>query len=138
VPGKSAILRGGYALIPNDAPEPVKRAIAAGNRLQGRPYVYGGGHRQLEDTGYDCSGTTSYVLCYAGLLRAPAASNEFRNYGAAGEGKWITIYATKGHVFLSVAGLRLDTGYHQGQDGPRWTYAPRPAHGYSLRHPPGL
>lgn len=138
VPGKSAIIRGGYALIPNDAPEPVKRAIAAGNRLQGKPYIYGGGHRLLEDRGYDCSGTTSYVLYYAGLLKGSAASNEFRHFGQSGPGQWITVYATKGHVFLSVAGLRLDTGYHEGGDGPKWSYSPRPARGYVLRHPAGL
>jgi hypothetical protein len=138
VAGKSAIIRGGYALIPNDAPEAVKRAVAAGNRLQGRPYIYGGGHRFLEDRGYDCSGTTSYVLYHAGLLKGPAPSGEFRHFGESGKGEWITVYATKGHVFMSVAGLRLDTGYHEGQDGPKWSYSPRPARGYTLRHPPGL
>lgn len=138
VPGKSAILQGKYALIPVSAPEPVKRAIAAGNRLQGKPYIYGGGHRRIEDAGYDCSGTLSYVLHHAGLLKTPMASNEFRTFGKAGEGKWITIYARKGHVFCSVAGLRLDTGYNGENEGPRWTTRPRPTKGCVVRHIPGL
>ena len=47
-------------------PPPVIRAIAAGNRLQGKPYKWGGGHARLQDSGYDCSGTVSYVLREAG------------------------------------------------------------------------
>src|SRR5437867_1814840 len=71
VPGRTAILSRRGAIVPVDAPEPVKRMVAAGNRLAGRPYVYGGGHRSFESRGYDCSGTASYVLHAAGLLAAP-------------------------------------------------------------------
>lgn len=138
VPGKSAIIRDGAALLPDSAPEAVKRAVAAGNQLQSKPYVYGGGHRRFDDVGYDCSGATSFVLHHAGLLTATKASDEFRHYGSSGVGDWITVYAARGHVFLSIAGLRLDTGYHSGADGPRWSTNPRPARGYVLRHPPGL
>ncbi|MEZ0388496.1 MAG: peptidoglycan endopeptidase [Verrucomicrobium sp.] len=138
VPGKSAIMRGNVAFIPTSAPEAVKRAIGAGNRLQGKPYIYGGGHRRIEDVGYDCSGTLSYVLYHAGLLKGTMASDEFRSYGKPGEGKWITIYAKKGHVFCTIGGLRLDTGYHGQNEGPRWSMKPRPAKGCMVRHPPGL
>lgn len=136
--GRSAILRNGRAIAPMDAPEPVKRAIAAGNQIVGRPYIYGGGHRSFECKGYDCSGTSSYVLHGAGLLATPMPSDSFRSYGASGPGKWITIYARRGHVFMVVAGLRIDTGYNGQGEGPRWSTQGRPAKGCVLRHPPGL
>jgi hypothetical protein len=138
VEGKTAILRGRYAMAPRDAPEAVKRAIAAGNHLIGKPYIYGGGHRRIEDIGYDCSGTASYVLHYAGLLPTPIASDEFRSYGKSGEGKWITLYARRGHVFSVIAGLRLDTGYNGQGEGPQWSARSRPIKGAVLRHPAGL
>ncbi|HSI63201.1 MAG TPA: peptidoglycan endopeptidase [Candidatus Saccharimonadia bacterium] len=138
VEGKTAVLEGRYARAPRNAPEAVKRAIAAGNRLIGKPYIYGGGHRRVEDIGYDCSGTASYVLYHAGLLRAPIASNEFRDYGKSGAGKWITLYPRRGHVFTVIAGLRLDTGYNGEGEGPQWSTRGRPTKGAVLRHPPGL
>jgi hypothetical protein len=138
VEGKTAVLEGRYARAPRNAPESVKRAIAAGNRLIGRPYIYGGGHRRVEDVGYDCSGTASYVLYHAGLLKSPIASNEFRDYGKAGPGKWITLYPRRGHVFTVIAGLRLDTGYNGQGEGPQWSTRSRPTKGAVLRHPPGL
>lgn len=139
VPGKSAIIIGGRAVPPADAPAAVLRAISAGNRICTKPYRRGGGHARFEDSAYDCSGTTSYVLHAAGKLDAPTTSTAFRNYGHSGKGKWITVYARKGHVFLEVAGLRLDTGYNDDDsDGPRWTYRSRPTKGYTMRHPSGL
>ena len=136
--GKTAILRGKTAIAPASAPEVVKRAIAAGNRLQGKPYIYGGGHRRIEDVGYDCSGTASYILHYAGLLKAPITSGDFMKYGSPGPGKWITFYARRGHVFTEIAGLRLDTGYNGQGKGPQWSTKSRPAKGTVLRHPPGF
>lgn len=138
VEGKTAVLNGRYAMIPKDAPEPVKRAIAAGNRLIGKPYIYGGGHRRIEDVGYDCSGTASYVLYHAGLIGGTMASDEFRSYGKSGAGKWITLYARRGHVFTVIAGLRLDTGYNGQGEGPQWSARPRPIKKAVMRHPPGL
>jgi hypothetical protein len=61
-PGRTALLKDGFAYAPKKAPHRVIAAIAAGNRLQGKPYKWGGGHRIENDTGYDCSGTVSYVL----------------------------------------------------------------------------
>ena len=138
IPGKTATLVGGLAVAPEGAPERVKRAVEAGNRIVGRPYVYGGGHGKIEDHGYDCSGTVSYVLYHAGLLRTPQPSGAFRRYGQDGKGEWITLYAKSGHVFISLAGLRLDTGYNGEGQGPRWTMMSRPANGCSLRHPEQL
>lgn len=125
-------------MVPTSAPEPVKRMIAAGNHLQGMPYIYGGGHHSFYERGYDCSGTTSFLLHEGGMLRTPMASDEFRSYGAPGPGKWVTIYAKRGHVFMTVAGLRMDTGYNGEREGPRWSTRPRPSTGCILRHPPGL
>lgn len=125
-------------MVTTDAPEPVKRAIAAGNHIVGRPYIYGGGHRSFDCRGYDCSGTASFVLHGAGLLATPMPSDCFRNYGSSGPGNWITIYARRGHVFMTVAGLRIDTGYNGQGEGPKWSTMSRPAKGCVLRHPPGL
>jgi len=62
VPGSKARLRFGRASAPAKAPLPVKRAIWAANQLRKKPYRYGGGHQSFADSGYDCSGTVSYVL----------------------------------------------------------------------------
>lgn len=137
IPGKTASLSGCCAVAPPEAPDHVKVAIAAANRIVGSPYVYGGGHGRGESSGFDCSGTASYVLQAAGLLDAPMPSRGFRRYGTSGEGNWISVYARRGHVFLVVAGLRLDTGYTGEAEGPRWTTRSRPASGCVIRHPAG-
>jgi len=138
-PGKTAVIISGRAVPPANAPADVLRAITAGNRICTKPYRRGGGHAHFEDNAYDCSGTTSYVLHAAGKLDAPTTSNAFRSYGSSGRGKWITVYASKGHVFMEVAGLRLDTGYSDSDsDGPRWTSRSRPTKCYTMRHPSGL
>ena len=62
-PARSAtLLPNGKARPPEGAPAAVKRAIRLGNRLQKKPYRFGGGHLTWEDTAYDCSGASSYVL----------------------------------------------------------------------------
>ena len=114
----------------------VARAIAAANRIATKPYRYGGGHGSFNDTGYDCSGSVSYVLHGAGLLNAPLTSGGLMSYGAPGPGKHITIYANSGHVFMTINGRRFDTGY--GGNGNRWASGSRPTGGYTVRHPPGL
>lgn len=136
--GRTALLKNGVAYAPRNAPAAVKRAIAAGNRLQGKPYKWGGGHGRHLDDGYDCSGTVSYVLREAGLLRGSLPSSGYFKYGKKGEGKWITIYIRKGHVFLTVAGLRLDTGGPGARTGPRWKPETRQSVGHVMRHPRGL
>jgi hypothetical protein len=136
IPGRTAVLRDGYAVAPPAAPPDVQVAIAAGNRITGLPYEYGAGHTDAEfDTAYDCSGAASFVLRAAGLLDSPIPSLEFRHYGADGPGRWITIYARRDHVFMVVAGLRFDTGYTGGPRGPQWTTRSRPTDGAVMRHP---
>lgn len=135
--GKTALLRDGVAYAPRSAPAAVKRAIEAGNRLQNKPYKWGGGHAVLNDTGFDCSGAVSYVLREAGLLKGQMPSRGFFHYGKRGKGDWITVYIRNGHVFMTVAGLRLDTGWGGGRKGPRWQATPRPGKGHVMRHPSG-
>lgn len=139
-PGKSAYFHrnASLAYAPQKAPTKVSHAIQAGNRLQGKPYKWGGGHANEKDRGYDCSGTVSYVLREAGLLKGSMTSRGFMKYGSKGPGKWITVYANDGHVFMTVAGLRLDTGGRGGRTGPRWKPESRNAKGYVMRHPPGF
>lgn len=136
--GRTALLKDGIAYAPRNAPKEVKLAIQAGNRLQSMPYKWGGGHGKKNDSGYDCSGTVSYVLRSAGLMKGSMPSKGYFNYGKKGEGKWITIYTRKGHVFMTVAGLRLDTGGSGRREGPRWRPQERSAKGTVMRHPGGL
>src|SRR5207244_3451783 len=82
--GTRARLRFGQAAAPEGAPLVVKRAIWAANQLHRKPYVFGGGHKSFIDRGYDCSGTVSYALGAAGLLRSPISSTEFRKFGVRG------------------------------------------------------
>src|SRR5215203_3525752 len=139
VPGKTAVIQNGYAIAPSSAPDRVKEAIAAGNRIAGAPYRYGGGHRSFNDSGYDCSGSASFVLHAAGLLNSPMPSSGCRRYGESGPGKWISIYARREHTFLVVAGLRFDTGYGPTRGaGPRWTDRDRTTTASVVRHPRGL
>ncbi|MFT5906406.1 MAG: hypothetical protein ACI9E1_002014 [Cryomorphaceae bacterium] len=138
--GGRVVLVNGRAVAPANAPIAVKRAVAAGNALQRKPYKMGGGHARQNDSGYDCSGTVSYVLRNAGLMNSTMPSKGFRSYGKRGKGRWITIYARSGHVFMTIGGLRLDArGSSRGyMGGPRWLAKPRSPKGFSVRHPVGL
>ena len=128
------------ALSPIAAPAAVQAVIDAGNQIAHLPYVWGGGHGTYEDTGYDCSGSLSFVLSAAGLLNTTLTSGQLESWGAPGPGKWITVFAAPGHTFMYVAGLRFDT-VALAETGSRWS--DRPADESNLgafvaRHPPGL
>jgi len=138
VRGKRAIVRNGVAYAPADAPEPVKRSIWATNALRRKPYKWGGGHGSFYDSGYDCSGTVSFALHYAGVLASPVPSSDLLTFGQRGRGRWITIYSRDGHTFAVIAGLRLDTTGSYGTEGPRWHADGRDTGGYEARHPSGL
>ena len=118
-------------------PSAVLRAIRAGDRIAHLPYRYGGGHGSFRDSGYDCSGSVSYLLHGAGLLSLPLDSGQFQRWGAPGRGRWITIYANPGHVFAVVHGRRFDTT-GRAQTGSRWQPDMRSTAGYVARHPAGL
>ncbi|MGH2713911.1 MAG: peptidoglycan endopeptidase [Thermoleophilaceae bacterium] len=141
-PPTAAKIVDGQAIAPASAPGRVKRVIEAGNRLIGKPYRYGGGHRpfgRMLDTGYDCSGTASYALYGGRFLRSPMPSGSFMNWAQDGPGRWITVYAHGGHMYLVVAGLRLDTGMRDDPSttGPAWSKRLRPSNAFVARHPSG-
>jgi peptidoglycan hydrolase-like protein with peptidoglycan-binding domain len=115
----------------------LQRVIAAANRIATKPYRYGGGHRTFDDTGYDCSGSISYALHGAGLLRSPLDSTGFMSYGLPGRGRHITIYANAAHAYMVIDGRRFDTSAI-GETGSRWISTHRSPKGYVARHPPGL
>ena len=88
-------------------------------------------------------------MLHAGGVLGPNAlvSGELANWGLPGPGRYVTVYANAGHVFMYVAGLRFDTSYNAtdtgpnaGQPGPRWRVYPTvPSWAtWSVRHPPGL
>ena len=132
------ISRRGFAHISKRAPRKVRRLIRAGNRIAKQPYKYGGGHGSWNDSGYDCSGSVSYVLHHAGLLGGPARSSSgFMSWRHAGRGRWVTVYAHGGHMFLTVAGIRFDTTDRE-RDGTRWHRDVRSTAGYAVRHPGGI
>ncbi|MBE2282857.1 MAG: hypothetical protein IAE77_05290 [Prosthecobacter sp.] len=132
-------LNGKTATATTEVPYTIQRAIEAGNYLQTKPYVWGGGHGSVMDRGYDCSGSVSYVLIQAGLLNRPLTSSSFARYGLPGPGKYISIHAGPGHVFMTLCGLRLDTGGRggRGESGPRWSSTARYGSQWTVRHPPG-
>ena len=59
------------------------------------------------------------------------------SYGAAGRGRWITIYANPGHAYMVIRGRRYDTT-GRAESGSRWQHDARSSAGYVVRHPPGL
>ena len=142
VPGvKAVLLADGTAAAPADAPANVQNAIWAANTLQKLPYRYGGGHKSfISRRGYDCSGTVSFALNAAGLLKRPLDSGSFMRWGKKGPGTWFTVYTNPGHAYAVIAGLRLDTSSagSGGGSGPRWRAKGRPAAGYKIRHPRGF
>src|SRR3954451_3685817 len=138
---KATLLPDGTAAAPAEAPPEIQAAIFAANKLLDKPYKYGGGHAKVEDSGYDCSGTVSYALLGAGLLKSPLDSSSFMRWGEKGKGTWFTVYTNPGHAFAMIAGLRLDTSAYGvsakttrqiarvGERGPRWRAGKRPKKG---------
>jgi hypothetical protein len=147
---------GHVALVPAGVPRVVQAMVVAGNELQGLPYGPAGHPDPLGAPQEDCSSTVNYILYRAGvrplseIVRENPLAQNYANWGAPGPGRWVTIYATDlptPHVFIVIAGLRIDTSY-QGTDegpnrfeaGPRWRildHIPTWAD-WSVRHPPGL
>jgi len=144
---KATLLPDGSAAAPAEAPPEVQAAIFAANKLLDKPYKYGGGHAKVEDSGYDCSGTVSYALLAAKLIKGPLDSSSFMRWGLRGKGQWITVYTNPGHAFAVIAGLRLDTSTagvisrkiaRTAERGPRWRAAMRTTRGFKKRHPVGF
>jgi len=140
-PKKAKIVRG-KAIAPRNAPKRVRQIIRAGNRIIGKPYQWGGGHASFArlDSGYDCSGSVSYALRGARLIKSPLASSGFMRWGRRGPGRWLTVYAHGGHAYMVVAGLRLDTSMRDNpsRTGPQWSKRLRRSASFRARHPRGL
>ncbi len=134
-----ASLVDGRAIAPPGAPAAVKQVIAAANHIDGRPYVWGGGHVGWLSRGYDCSGAVGYALHGADLLGVTMVSGQLASWEDPGLGRWITVYANSEHVFMVVAGLRFDTrDAPAGVSGPRWHRASVDSGAFAARHPAGL
>jgi peptidoglycan hydrolase CwlO-like protein len=135
--GGLAVDTGGMVQPPAGAPDAIKQIIAAGNAIATLPYIYGGGHASFHADGYDCSGSVSYALAAAGLVSSPMVSGDFEDWGDPGPGRWVTIYANAGHVWMDVAGWRFDT-VALAESGTRWAQGGGEFSGFVVRHPPGL
>jgi cell wall-associated NlpC family hydrolase len=142
VPGGDSVGGNGTIPIPPAVPPAVQAVIAGANAITDLPYVYGGGHLSFVDNAYDCSGSISYALAAAGLLSVPETSGQLESWGAPGPGKWITIYASGGHVYMYVnignAWMRYDTVGRSGPFASRWQPDSRSNEGFVARHWPGL
>ncbi len=150
---QTKILPSGLAAAGEQAPAAVRGMVAAGNRLFGTVYLYGGAHGTSLNTlqpAYDCSSAVSYVLHWGGVLGTTSAldSTGLAVYGDPGPGRYVSIYANAAHAFMYVGGLRFDTvedpayddGPNSGKPGPKWRVSPSVPDwaSWTVRHPPGL
>ncbi|HEY2767524.1 MAG TPA: hypothetical protein VGI76_04665 [Solirubrobacteraceae bacterium] len=142
VPGGDSIGGSGQLPIPQGVPEVIQRVIAGANAITDFPYVFGGGHASFVSNSYDCSGSVSYALAAGGLLSEPETSGTLESWGAPGPGKWITVYANAGHVYMyvNIGGrwMRYDTVGRSGVFASRWQPNIRSNAGFVARHWPGL
>ena len=115
----------------------IDEMIAAGDKIAKLPYVWGGGHGSFTSSGYDCSGSVSFVLHAAGLLSIPETSGALASFGVPGRGKHVTIYANGEHAWMTINGRRFDTIALQ-ETGTRWSRAISSTAGYVAVHPRGM
>jgi cell wall-associated NlpC family hydrolase len=138
VTGGRSVGGNGTIPIPANVPEVVQKVVAGANAIADFPYVFGGGHASFVDNAYDCSGSVSYALAAGGLLNAPQTSGELESWGAAGPGRFITVYANAGHTYMYVNGILYDTAGRSGVYASRWLVSPVDNAGFVARHWPGL
>jgi cell wall-associated NlpC family hydrolase len=138
VAGGNSVGGNGTIPIPTNVPEPIQRVIAGANAIADFPYVFGGGHASFVDNAYDCSGSVSYALAAAGLLSAPETSGELESWGAPGPGRYMTIEAAAGHVYMYVDGVMYNTAGRSGVYASRWQVHGTDNTGFVARHWPGL
>ncbi|MDO8184649.1 hypothetical protein Q5424_04790 [Conexibacter sp. JD483] len=145
---RARLLPSGLAAAPRRAPRAVREIIAAGNRIVGKPYLYGGAHGSplsVVMPAYDCSSSVSFLLYGAGLVDVndtPPSGEMATSLGLPGYGRWVSVLANGGHVYAYVAGLRWDThnavAGEQGVAGIGWHTGRRDDHAFTPRHPKGL
>ncbi len=136
--GRATLDSSGDAIPPSNAPLAVRAVIESANQIDDLPYIWGGGHGSFTASGYDCSGAVSFALHGGGFLDSPLDSTGLEVWGEPGGGNWITVFATSGHTWAYIAGLRWDTGGPGGGSGPRWSTVMRDdASSFVARHPAG-
>lgn len=138
IPSADSVGGAGTVVPAPGTPAAIARVIAGGDAIATFPYRWGGGHLSFVDDAYDCSGSVSYALAAGGLLSVPLTSGQLEQWGAPGPGRWITVYANAGHVYMYVAGMRFDTSGRSGVFGSRWQTVVRSNDGFIARHWPGL
>jgi cell wall-associated NlpC family hydrolase len=121
------------------------------------PYNYGGGHMDPAKPGpgqdgpfdgLDCSSSVSWVLQHAGLKIHTMVSGAFADWrswgGKPGPGKFITIFANGGHVFMKIGNRYFGTsgfGHPEAGGGAAWFTRPVSEgylSGFTQVHPAGL
>jgi len=145
--GQSGALTGA-----SDAPEAAQRCYMAAQQISDKnyPYVWGGGHSragQPSGGGYDCSGSVSAAIAQAGGMGltyggSPMVSGSFESWGAAGPGKYFSVYCSSEHVWIRWNGIgrawRFDTSpWACGHLGPQMRYCGRSTATFTVRHWPG-
>jgi peptidoglycan hydrolase-like protein with peptidoglycan-binding domain len=139
-PVQPATLQGdGLAMPAAGAPQTIREVIAGADMIAFDPYIYGGGHASFYAAGYDCSGSVSFALHAAHLLSSPLDSTQFESWGQPGPGRWITLWANGGHVYMEVDGLFFDTAAQRASNGnDRWSPVRiSGTRGFIERHPTG-
>ncbi|HEX7310234.1 MAG TPA: RNA polymerase sigma factor [Gaiellaceae bacterium] len=119
---------------------------------EGRSYRFGGGHRvPLQSIApgepLDCSAATSLILERAGAFEPGPAWPSGRlaeSWGRPGEGRYVTVWANEGHVWLEFKldadhGERFDPTPSRLRPNRHWlAKSPAPSDEFVPRHWPGL
>jgi hypothetical protein len=119
--------------------------VVAGNELQELPYGPGGHPDPLGASEEDCSSTVNYVLYRAACARSRKSSKTtpgpgLRQLGGAGPGSVgddLRADSPTPHVFIVIAGLRLDTSHNGTDVGPEPKTKTARAGGSSTTSRPG-
>jgi len=134
---KATLQKNGRAVAPCSAPDEVKRAIAAANRIITTRYGHSGHGTWAQarrSKVHDCSSTVSYALGPDGADVIPGKytlwSVPLMKWGVSSKKKaprWIEVFTNPSHAYVIIAGLRLDTSRANASGktvpvgtGPRW------------------
>ena len=109
-----------------DAPQQVQAMVNEADSLNGKPYIYGGGHSGWgPQAGYDCSGFVSAVLHAGGYLSEPQTTQGLPDQPGieSGPGQYVTIYdrntgpTNNEHVIIEIDGQFYESGGEAGAWG---------------------
>lgn len=127
--------------LPKDTPQKLQTMIERATKMDKmhKPYLWGGGHGASPDMNgpWDCSGAVSAVLGVD-----PRVSGQFAQWGKAGRGKRVTIYANAHHVLMEINGRFFGTSGSNPGGGagwiPRTVISKSYLSQFTARHPAGL